>query len=82
MPRKGQYSINTDMLQLQVDGRRETSSIELSRLQARQGREAKEEVAERAQSYNGKGLLYQPHHSRTILYGGATQQHSNNSSLR
>jgi hypothetical protein len=55
------------MLQLKVGGRREISSIELSRLQARQGRDAKEKVAERAQT---------PHHPRAVLRGGVTQQHT------
>jgi hypothetical protein len=74
MPGKGQYSIDTDMLQLQVDGRRGTSSLQLSRLQAGQGKDAKEKVAESAQDYIGKGVLFQPHHPRTTLRGGATQQ--------
>jgi hypothetical protein len=33
-------------------------------------------VAEHAQDYNRKGVLFPPHHPRTILHGGATQQHS------
>jgi hypothetical protein len=37
---------------------------ELSKLQARQGRDAKEEVAESAQNYNG------------TVHGGAAQQHT------
>jgi hypothetical protein len=76
MSGKGQYSIDTDMLQLQDGGRRGTSSLQLSRLQARQGRGAKEKVAESAQDYNRKGVLFKPHHPRTILRGGATQQHT------
>jgi hypothetical protein len=62
------------MLQLQVGGRRETSSLQLLKLQAHQGRDVKEEVAESAQDYNRKGILFHPHHPRTILHGGATQQ--------
>jgi hypothetical protein len=75
VPRKGQYSINTNMLQLQVCGRRGTSYLELSRLQAHQGRDAKEKVTEYAKDYNGKGILFQPNHSRTSwqCYTAATQ---------
>jgi hypothetical protein len=62
------------MLQLQTGGRRGTSPLQLSRLQARQGIEAKEKVAEGAKDYNGKGVLFQPHHVKTILRRGATQQ--------
>jgi hypothetical protein len=76
VPGKGQYSIDTDMLQLQVGGQRGTSSLQLSRLQARQGRDSKEKIAESAQDYNGKCVLFQPHHPRTIPRGGAVQQHT------
>jgi hypothetical protein len=76
MSGKGQCSIDTDMLQLQVGERRGTASLQLSRLQARRGRDAKEEVAERTQDYNWKGVHFQPHHPRTTLRGGATQQHT------
>jgi hypothetical protein len=58
LPRKGKCSIDTDMLQLQVGGRRGTSSLQLSRLQPRQGRDAEEKVAGSAQDYNGKGVLF------------------------
>jgi hypothetical protein len=44
-------------------------------LKACQGRDVKEKIAESAQDYNGKGVLFQPHHPRTILRGGAMQQH-------
>jgi hypothetical protein len=67
MPEKG----HTDMLSLQVGGRRGTSSLQLSRVQARQGRDAKEKVAESAQDYNGKDVLFQLHRR-----GGTTQQHT------
>jgi hypothetical protein len=73
MPGKGQYSINTNMLQLQVGGWRGTSSLQLVRLQACQGNGAKENLAESAQDYNRKGVLLHPHHPRTILCSGATQ---------
>jgi hypothetical protein len=82
MPGKGQYSIHTDMLQLLVGGRSGASSLQLSRLRARQGREAKEKVTESAKDYNGKEVLFQPHHPRTVLRGGATQQLSNDSLSR
>jgi hypothetical protein len=58
MPRKGQYSINIIILQLQIGGQRGTSYLQLSRLQAHQGRDAKEKVSESAQDYNGKGVLF------------------------
>jgi hypothetical protein len=61
-------SINNNMLQLQVGGPRGTSSLQLSRLQAR--------VAQKAQDYKGKGVLFQPHHPRTILRGSETQGHT------
>jgi hypothetical protein len=61
------------MLQLQVGGQRENSSLQLSRLQARQGRDAKGKVAESAQDYNWMGIL-QPHRPWTNLRGSATQQ--------
>jgi hypothetical protein len=63
------------MLQLQVGGRRGTSSIQLSRLQPRPGRDAKEKVAESAQDYIGKGDSFQPRHSWTVLSGDAVQQY-------
>jgi hypothetical protein len=44
-----------------------TSSLQLLRLQARQGRDANEKVAESAQDYNGNGVLFQPPHPRTTL---------------
>jgi hypothetical protein len=56
MPGKGQYNIDTDMLQLQVGGRRGTSSLHLSRLQERQGRDAKEKAADSVQDYNGNNI--------------------------
>jgi hypothetical protein len=43
---------------------------------------AKEEIRKRESqrapktTYNGKGVLFQPHHPRTILRGGAAQQHT------
>jgi hypothetical protein len=72
---KGQYNIDTDILQLQVGGRRGTSSLQLSRLLARRGRDAKEKVTESAQDYIGKGVLFQPHRPRTAR-AGAAQQHT------
>jgi hypothetical protein len=53
----GQHSIDTDMLQLQVGGWRGTSSLQLSRLRARQGRQAKEKVGESA-SHPTPGLSF------------------------
>jgi hypothetical protein len=51
-----------------------TSSLKLSRLQAFKGRDVGEKVAESTNGYNRKGILFQPHHPRTFLRGGATQQ--------
>jgi hypothetical protein len=48
--------------QLQVGGWRGTSSLQLLRLQARQGRDAKEQVAKSAKEYNGKDVLFQAHY--------------------
>jgi hypothetical protein len=48
---KGQCRIDTNMLQLQVGGCRGTSSFQLLRLQAHQGRDAKEKVAESTQDF-------------------------------
>jgi hypothetical protein len=62
------------MLQLQVLRRRGTSSLKLSRLQSRQGRDAKERVVERNQGYNRKGVLSQPQHYWTLRGGPAHQQ--------
>jgi hypothetical protein len=42
-------------------------------LQESQGRDAKEKVAESAHDYNGKCVLFQPHHLRNILRDGDTQ---------
>jgi hypothetical protein len=57
VPGEGQYSIVTDMLQLQVDGRRGTSSLQLSRMQATQGREAEGKVTESAKTTTGRCSL-------------------------
>jgi hypothetical protein len=72
--RKRAISIDTDMLQLQICGWSGTSFLHISRLQVCQGRDAKENVADCAQDYDGKDVLFQPQHPRTILRGGATQQ--------
>jgi hypothetical protein len=60
MPGKGQYMIDKDMLQLQDAGRRGTSFLQMSRLQAREGSDAKE-----------KCVLFQPQDPRTILRGNS-----------
>jgi hypothetical protein len=59
------------MLQLQVGGRRETSSLQISRLQARQGREAKQRVEKNVQDCSGNGSL-----PVASAQGDATQQHT------
>jgi hypothetical protein len=43
-------------------------------MQARQGRDAKEKVAESAQDYNGNGVLFQLYHPRTIFRSNTQQQ--------
>jgi hypothetical protein len=35
----------------------------------------KEIATENTQGCNGKGVLFQPHHPRTVFYGDAVQQH-------
>jgi hypothetical protein len=59
-----------------VGGRSGASSLQLSRLQAHQGRKAKEKVAESTQVDTGKEVLFQPHQPRTILHGSAMQKHT------
>jgi hypothetical protein len=73
-PEEGNAASNTDMLQLQVGGRRGTSTLQLSRLQPRQGKDAKDKVAGNAKKYIVKGVLFQPHYPRTVLGGAAQQQ--------
>jgi hypothetical protein len=55
-----------DMLQLLIVGRRKHPSRQISGLQTSEG-----EVPE---DYNGKGVLFQPHHSRRVLRGGTPRQ--------
>jgi hypothetical protein len=64
------------MLQAQVGGGRGTSSLQLPRLQPRQGQDPKEKVAENAQGCIGKGVYFHPHHPWTVLCGGTAQQHT------
>jgi hypothetical protein len=61
-------------VQLSVARRRNTQSRKLSGLQTRERRDADREVAENTQDYNGEGVLFQPHHSRRVLRGGAPRQ--------
>jgi hypothetical protein len=53
---KGKRCVHSKMLQLQVAGRRETTSRQLSGLQAREGGAAEEEITESSQNHNGKGV--------------------------
>jgi hypothetical protein len=55
MPGRGQYNIDTDMLQLQVGGRRGTLTVQLSRLH---GQDAKENVAESTSSLTTPELSF------------------------
>jgi hypothetical protein len=71
--REREYIFRPSMLQLPVGGRRETPSRQLSGLQTHEG-DVEKEVAEDIQDYNGKGVLFQPHHSRRVLRGGAPRQ--------
>jgi hypothetical protein len=74
VPPKREYIFHPNVLQLPVGGRRKTPSRKLSGLQTRGGGDAEEEVAEDIQGYNGKGVLFQPYHSRHVLRGGAPSQ--------
>jgi hypothetical protein len=46
----------------------------LSGLRTREEEDAEKEVADDIQDYNGKGVLFQPHHSRRVLREGAPKQ--------
>jgi hypothetical protein len=62
------------MLQLPAGGKRNPPSRKLSGLQTCEGGDAEKEVAEDTKDYNGKGFLFQPHHSRHVLRDGAPRQ--------
>jgi hypothetical protein len=72
--REREYIFHPNMLQLSVGGRRKPPSRQLSGLQTREGGDAEKEVAEDIQVYNGKGVLFQPHHSERVLRGGAPRK--------
>jgi hypothetical protein len=69
--REMEYIYHPNMLQLLVGGSRKTPSCKLSGLQTRGG---DAEVMEGTQDYNRKGILFQPHHYRHVLHGGAPRQ--------
>jgi hypothetical protein len=72
--RERENIFHDNMLQLLVGGRRKTPSRQLSGLQTREGGDAEKAVPEDIQDYNRKGVLFQPHHSRYVLRGGALRQ--------
>jgi hypothetical protein len=62
------------MLQLNVGGRQETTSIQLSWLQARPGRSPQKKGTENTKEHNGKGVLFNIHQARSVLRGGSAEQ--------
>jgi hypothetical protein len=74
MSRERKYIFHLNILQLSVGRRRKHTSRKLSGLQTREGGDAKEEVAEDTQDYNGEGDLFQSLHSRYVLRGDAPMQ--------
>jgi hypothetical protein len=62
------------MLQVQAGGRRETPSVQLSRLQSRERRDLQKEGAKNTKDHNGKGVLFKLYHARSVLLGGCTKQ--------
>jgi hypothetical protein len=79
VPPEREYIFHLNMLQLSVGGKRKPSSSKLSGLQTCEG-DAEKEVAEDNQDYDGEGALFQPHHSRHVLRGGAPRHDKGNSS--
>jgi hypothetical protein len=62
------------MLQLHIDGRRETTPIQLSWLQPRQGRSPQKKGAENTKEHNRKGVLFNVYQARSVLRGGSAEQ--------
>jgi hypothetical protein len=74
VPRERKYVFHDNILQQSVGGTGKTPSRKLSGLQTCEGVDAEIEVTEVTQDYNGKGVLFQPHHSRHVLRGGDPKQ--------
>jgi hypothetical protein len=55
-------------------GQKKIPSRQLSGLQTPEGGDAEKEVIEDTQDYNGKGVLFQPHHCRHVLRGSTPRQ--------
>jgi hypothetical protein len=73
-PRKGNTSSTPTCCNCRLSKGEKPPNRQLSGLQTRVGGAAEKEVAEDTQDYNGKGVLFQPHHSRRVLRGGAPRQ--------
>jgi hypothetical protein len=56
--RRNIQHVHTGMLQLQASGRRETPSVQQSRLQPREGRDPQKKVSKNPKDHNGKGVLF------------------------
>lgn len=54
-------------------GRWETPSIKLSRLHPYQGRDRQKKGAKNTKEHNGKGVLFQLHHARSVLCSGSVK---------
>jgi hypothetical protein len=66
VPRKG-IQPHLKILQISVGERRKPKSRHISGLQICEGGDAEKEAAEDTEDYNGKSVLFQPHHSRHVL---------------
>jgi hypothetical protein len=73
VPIKGERSTNTNMLQLQVDEWRGTSSLQKSRLQSLKGQNAKDKAAKTVQDHIEQGVLFQHNHLWYVLHGSDAQ---------
>jgi hypothetical protein len=62
--------VHTGTLQLQADRRRETPSVQLSRIQLREGRDRQNKSAKNTIGHNETGVLFQLHYARSVLRGG------------
>jgi hypothetical protein len=80
VPLEREYIFHPNMQLLSVGGRRHPPSSKLSGLQIREGGDAG--VAEETQDYKGKGVLFQPHHSRRPSRRHSEARERNSSSLR
>jgi hypothetical protein len=74
VPREREYIFHSNMLQMPVGGRGKPHPANYLGCKHAKGGDAEKEVAEDTQDYNRKGILFQPHHSRRVLRGGAPRQ--------